>query len=183
MKSYLITDPSYYHDIKSFELYLQKVLIEKKPDFACFRDKKNEEISSYAEIFLKYCDKAKVSKTLISGRLDMAKKLNFYGIHLNSLQTNLITKAKRSGLYTVISTHMSDEALQAKRSGADAVTISPIFETPHKGDPKGIEYLKEFNETLGMRVFALGGIVTKEHISAVKSSGVYGFASIRYFLE
>jgi len=30
-------------------------------------------------------------------------------------------------------------------------------------------------------IFALGGIISKKEVNALEESGVYGFASIRYF--
>ena len=80
-----------------------------------------------------------------------------------------------------MSTHTYDEALYAQEMGADYVTYSPIFASPNKGEPKGVEDLKAVVESLDIKVFALGGIVTPEQINAVEKSGAFGFASIRCF--
>ncbi len=182
MKSYLITDPSYYHDLESFENYLQEILNKYKPDFACFRDKTNRDIYPYAKLFLNYCKRAGVGKSLINTHIDIAKELHFDGVHLTSSQADLITLTKKSTRFVIVSTHSLDEALFAQKMGADAVTISPVFSSPGKGKKKGVKYLKKFNESLNIKVFALGGIITKEQVSAISSSRVYGFASIRYFV-
>ncbi|MDY0117717.1 MAG: thiamine phosphate synthase, partial [Sulfurimonadaceae bacterium] len=65
--------------------------------------------------------------------------------------------------------------------GADAITYSPIFETPNKGEPKGIEALQHVIKKYPIKIFALGGIVESSHVIDVEKSGAYGFASIRYF--
>ncbi len=68
------------------------------------------------------------------------------------------------------------------QNGVDAVTFSPIFQTPNKGEPKGVEVLKELVQAKKAKIFALGGIITKKQIQECQDAGVYGFASIRYFL-
>ena len=65
----------------------------------------------------------------------------------------------------------------------DFVTYSPIFETPNKGEAKGIENLKTMVDRYNIPIIALGGIITEEQIKAVKETGAYGFASIRYFIR
>ena len=81
----------------------------------------------------------------------------------------------------IISTHTHEEVLKAQKLGADAVTYSPIFASPGKGEPKGIEDLKELLKKCNIKVFALGGIVESSHIKAVEEARAYGFASIRFF--
>ncbi|MEJ5168255.1 MAG: thiamine phosphate synthase, partial [Arcobacteraceae bacterium] len=67
--------------------------------------------------------------------------------------------------------------------GADAVTYSPVFDTPDKGKPIGLEALDMAkNEVAAIMIFALGGIVTKEQIDSIKQTKADGFASIRYFV-
>ena len=61
------------------------------------------------------------------------------------------------------------------------MTYSPIFYTPHKGEPKGVDDLRAVVESVGIKVFALGGITDKNEVQKVGKSGAYGFASIRYF--
>ena len=65
--------------------------------------------------------------------------------------------------------------------GADYVTYSPIFTSPNKGEPKGIEDLKELIKTSKIKILALGGIVEARHVEMIKDTKAYGFASIRYF--
>jgi len=86
-------------------------------------------------------------------------------------------------LYVIISTHTHEEALKAQTLGADAITYSPIFPSPNKGEPKGLEDLKEIVDKIEIPIFALGGITTEEQVNTVLATGAYGFASIRYFIS
>ncbi len=183
MKSYLITDPKYYRDLESFEKYLIKIYQKHKPSFASFRDKKNKNFDLYAQKFVKISKLFGIEKILINNSIDTALKYNAHGVHLTSSQFNEIEYAKKLGLYVIISTHSKKEAKLAQMLGADAITYSPIFYTPNKGEPKGIENLKSLLKEISIACFALGGIVTQKEVDLCKQSGCYGFASIRYFVK
>ncbi len=181
IKSYLITDPLYYQSTpESFALYLSKAYQYHKVDYACFRDKKNTNIQELAKTFLNISSK---KKTLINGNVDLAVKLGFFGVHLTSKQFDKISLAKAQNLFVIISTHSKKEALYAQELGADAITFSPIFKTPNKADPKGIQELKKVVKALKIKTFALGGILNNEQIQQCEKANVYGFASIRYFTK
>ena len=183
MKSYLITDPTLYgNDTDSLESALEVVLSHTLPDFALFRDKKTVHYTTLADIFVQTCIAYKIPKILLHGDYVLAKKLGAHGVHLTSTQFDDIAFSKALGLYVIISTHTHDEALKAQELGVDAITYSPIFASPNKGEPKGLEDLKEIVDKIRVPIFALGGIVTQEHINAVEECRVYGFASIRYFI-
>jgi len=122
-------------------------------------------------------------KAIIHQDYMLATELKAYGVHLNSKQFIAIKRAKELGLFVVISTHTKDDIKEAIKEGADAVTFSPIFETPNKGKPKGVEALKEVVDEFGkdIKIIALGGIVTNNHIKEIELANPWGFASIRYF--
>jgi len=183
MKSYLITDPALYgSDADSLESALDVVLSHTLPDFAVFRDKQTSNYPQLAQMFIQTCRAYKIPKILLHGDYVLAYQLGASGVHLTSTQFDAIKEAKALGLYVIISTHTHDEAVKASQLDADAITYSPIFTTPNKGEPKGLEDLKEIVDKIRVPIFALGGIVTQEHINAVEECGVYGFASIRYFI-
>lgn len=170
IKNYLITSkPSF--------MQLKKYL----PAFALYRDKETSEYSFHAENFVQMCKSIPNLKAFLHQDYLLADSLNASGVHLTSLQFNEIRKAKDLGLEVIISCHTKEEVDKAEELGADYVTYSPIFATPNKGEPKGLEDLKELIDSTSLKVFALGGIITKEHVEAVEKSGAYGFASIRYF--
>ena len=183
MKSYLITDPAYYgNDGLSLALALTDVFSHIVPDFILFRDKSTAIYPNLAHTFIAVCRKNNVAKVLLHGDPFMAQKLGADGVHLTSHQFAEIHHAKSFGLYVIVSTHTHMEALMAVDMGADAITYSPVFTSPNKGEPKGLEDLKEIVDKIRIPIFALGGIVSQEQISAVEATGAYGFASIRYFV-
>lgn len=170
IKSYLITsNPSF--------MQLKKHL----PAFALYRDKETSEYSFHAQNFVQMCKSIPNLKAFIHQDYKLAHTLNAAGVHLTSLQFDEILKAKELGLEVIISCHTKEEVQKAEELGADYVTYSPIFDTPNKGEPKGVENLKKLVDFTSLKVFALGGIITEEHVEAAEKSGAYGFASIRYF--
>jgi len=181
VKSYLITDPRYYTDIESFKKYLENIYSSKKVDFACFRDKENRFFEKYAKIFVKISKSFSINKIIIHREIEIAKKLEADGVHLTSSQISQIPYAKSSGLFTVVSTHSLQEAKLAYELKADAITYSPVFYSPGKGEPKGEEKLREIVKKVNVKCFALGGITGEKEIEICKNCGCYGFASIRYF--
>lgn len=188
--NYLITDPKYYGDDKiEFENILDKNLKNHQVEFASFRDKLSENRDELVNVFLEVCDKYDIKMKIINSDVDLAIKLCFNGIHLTSKQFDKIRICKDNGLYVIISCHDFEEIKNAYENGADAVTFSPIFYTPYKGKPKGIESLKSIInrvkeiKTREFKIIGLGGIIDSEHIEQIKSAEADGFASIRYFIN
>lgn len=172
MKSYCITSNP----------QCEEVINTYKPDFILYRDKESANYSDSAKQFVECCRlNADDTKVFLHQDYTLAKQLGVDGVHLTSLQFDLIEDAKKMGLEVIVSTHSLQEMQKAQSLGADYVTYSPIFATPNKGEPKGVVHLKEVVEKSTLKVFALGGIVTQEHIDIIRPTGVYGFASIRYF--
>lgn len=183
MKSYLITDSLFYgHDEQTLNDRLENVLNRHTPDFALFRDKETPFYPELARVFINICKKKRITNVLLHGDVYMAYRLGANGVHLASTQFDAIAHAKALGLYVIISTHSHEEAKRAQQLGADAITYSPIYDSPNKGNPKGLEDLKVIVDKIRIPIFALGGILTQEQINAVEASGAYGFASIRYFI-
>lgn len=183
MKSYLITDPLFYgHSAETLSDRLKSVLDRHTPDFALFRDKETPYYAELARVFIDICRENNVGNVLVHGDALFAHETGADGVHLTSHQFNEIGHAKSRGLYVVVSTHTHMQALMAQGLGADAVTYSPIFASPNKGEPKGLEDLKGIVDKMGIPIFALGGILSQEQINEVEAVGAYGFASIRYFV-
>ncbi len=184
MKSYLITDPAFYSaERTTFGRVLQNSLQKHRPDFALYRDKNSPDYAQMAELFLDVCSRFEETKPLLHGNVELAAELQAFGVHLTSQQAGEIEKAKGLGLFVVISCHSEEEILQAQQKGADAVTYSPVFSSPGKGEPKGLEDLNERVAKISLPIIALGGIITKAQIDTVEKCGSYGFASIRYFID
>lgn len=182
--SYLITNPKYYsQDLALFEKNLTKVLKSKKVDIACFRDKEATNYEELAEVFIKVCKQFKIEKILLNERYELAKKLGANGVHLTSKQFDKIQEAKDLDLYTIISCHNYTDLENAQKKHIGAVTYSPIFDTPNKGEPKGVSKLREVIRSYeDLDIIALGGIITQEHVELISKTKAHGFASIRYFV-
>lgn len=184
MIRYLITDPKYYSNNQElFKKNLSKFLKKNKVNFACFRDKDSANFKELAEVFVKTCKEYEIEKILINGDFKLAKKLGADGVHLTSKQFNDIKKAKELNLYTIISCHNFSEIEKAQDKHVNAITYSPIFKTPNKGEPKGIDRLKQTIKIYeDIDIIALGGIVNDEQVEQIKKTNAFGFASIRYFI-
>ncbi|QOY55724.1 thiamine phosphate synthase [Candidatus Sulfurimonas marisnigri] len=181
-QKYLITSAKFCIDTPDiFKNILHNQFLKHKPNYALYRDKSNKDYALGASSFMDVCRDFKTVKSFIHQHVDLAKELNATGVHLTSTQFDRILDAKKSDLEVIISTHTFEEVLLAQELGADAVTYSPIFASPDKGEPKGVEELKELLEICSIPVFALGGIVKTLHVDMIGQTKAYGFASIRYF--
>ena len=183
--SYFITDPKEFgnHPIE-FENSLTVTLSTHDIDMICFRDKISPNTRELAKVCLKVSKKFNIKKILINSDIELCNELGFDGIHLNSLQFNLLEELTDSSLFTMISCHTESEVIKAKTLKANAITYSPIFFKEDKGKPKGIENLKEMvvkHQSETFDIFALGGIISKQHIKKIMATDARGFASIRYF--
>ena len=185
MKQYLITDPKYYSNNPTlFKKNLRRALKNHHVDMACFRDKESLNFEELARVFVETCKENEVETILINERIELAHSLKAHGVHLTSQQFNNIKEAKDKELYTIISCHSYNDIEKAQKLYANCVTYSPIFDTPNKGEAKGIEKLKQaVNLYEDLDIIALGGIVSKEEVSKLQNSDAYGFASIRYFIN
>lgn len=183
MKSYLITDPFFYgDDALTICDRLPNVLKKHSIDFFCFRDKTTSIYPCLSEIVIQTVREHSDAKILLHGDYELAHRLGANGVHLASTQFESIQEAKELGLYVIISTHTHEEVEKAQKFGADAVTYSPIFFSPNKGNPKGLVDLKAIVDKIRIPIFALGGILSQEQINEVEATEAYGFASIRYFV-
>jgi thiamine-phosphate pyrophosphorylase len=179
MIAYAITDPS----TLNFQTLTQDLkYFAQKADMIVYRDKSTVMYKENAKRFVNECQQHGFSKVLLHTDYKLAHELMADGVHLKSTQFDDIEIAKALGLFVIMSTHTKEEALKAQKLGADMITFSPIFSTPNKGEPKGIEVLKDLISSLSISVIALGGVIGQEQIDLCEQSGAKGFASIRYFI-
>ncbi len=183
MNAYLITDPKYYsNDLKKFESILVTAISNHSVDMICFRDKTSTNFEQLAYCFANIVKQYNI-KSFINQNITLASKLNLDGVHLTSTQFNKIEEAKSLGLKVIISCHNEQDIQKAIQKQADMITYSPIFTTPNKGTPKGINMLQSITFKYDIPIIALGGIVTPQHIKQIEQTNAYGFASIRYFIN
>jgi len=171
----------YSNDVSLFAETLNEKLSTYKPEYILYRDKESGVYDSQAKEFVATCSLFENTKSFIHQKVDLAKEIGSNGVHLTSLQFSEIEYAKSLGLEVIISTHSHEEVLLAQALGAYAVTYSPVFFSPDKGEPKGTDDLKSIVKKADIKIFALGGIIEDEQVSRVKEAAPYGFASIRYF--
>ena len=182
MKKYLITSPEFYTGTPTIFAEKLEVQIQKhQPDFVLFRDKETVDYHSLATAFMAVLNQHPSIKAFLHEDFKLAKELNARGIHLSGESFSKIREAKKQNLEVIVSTHTYDEVLNVEKLGVDYVTYSPIFDTPNKGEPKGVRDLTELLALTKIKIFALGGIVSDEQINLIEKTEAYGFASIRYF--
>ncbi|WP_299549316.1 thiamine phosphate synthase [uncultured Helicobacter sp.] len=184
IKAYLITDPFLYpkSPLDFYEFY-QRILEEHRPQFAAYRDKTMQFELKLMKIFLELNAKFNVV-SLLNSNAKLALELGFDGVHCNEKQSNAIQNYKKIFRYVFYSAHDLKSLENADKIGANGITISPIFKTPNKGIPLGVEFLKQIEpKNYRAEIFALGGIITKTELNALEQTKIHNFASIRYFLN
>ncbi len=133
-----------------------------KVKFVQYRVKHLSTKEMYAEAFKlrKICRKATF---LVNDRLDIALGVDADGVHLGQddlpyqVARRLLGEKKIIG----VTVHSVREAKEAKESGADYLSVSPIFATNTKqdaGKPVGIALLKKIRKEVSIPIVAIGGI-------------------------
>ncbi|PAF45010.1 thiamine phosphate synthase [Helicobacter sp. 11S02596-1] len=192
-ESYFITSPLLYPELSPiiFKQRLENIFQSHSIQKACFRDSTQEIPAHLIKVFSQTCDQYNIESFINLANtpqsLQYCQKYKLSGIHIKgnelSQAKNLPKTLTEQKIKTFYSAHHKTEVSQALDLGIDFVTISPIFFTPNKPNPLGISYLDSFDSECKAHLFALGGILTQEQIDAIKSKGLKGFASIRYFLD
>ena len=152
-------------------------------DIACLRLKSGINIKNIAIVFKKICKKYDISKILIHSYFSIAKALDFDGIHLSSHSFNILSQAKKSNLYAIISTHNETEIKKALEHKSDAITYSPIFRDKFRTKADGLDNLIKFHNRYSLDIYPLGGISSTKQENILKENGIHNFASISYFFK
>lgn len=187
LQSLLIT-PSYYVS-RDCAKKLPAILDSHQVRYAMYRC----DDMSLAKDFALQCKKRDI-RVVLNATFDNANPLaildsyllhHFDGIHLKGAYFASIDSIVRHyGGIIGFSAHSVDEVYGALRSGAHYCTLSPIFPTPNKPAPLGIESLRSLHTQARKNTFALGGIVSDSHIAKITSiEHIKGFGSIRYFFS
>lgn len=117
---------------------------------------------------------------LTSGRADLALAAGAGGVHLpnTGVAVGEIRSLLGSGPLVGRSTHSIEEVEEAASQGADYVVFGPVWATPGKGPPVGLQSLARVCR-LGLPVLALGGVETSR-LQACRDAGAAGVAAIRW---
>lgn len=125
--------------------------------------------------------KNSAAKLLINDRADIALAAGADGVHLTSgsLSAQIIRENFPPDFIIGVSTHSIEKAEIAKREGADFAVLGPVFYSPNKGKPLGLNTLRQACEKLKpFPVIALGGIDETNFRDVLQVAD--GFAAIRF---
>lgn len=121
------------------------------------------------------------TKILINDRADIALASGADGVHLtaNSLSASIIRRNFPQNFLIGVSAHSLEEAENARNEGADFAVLSPVFPSPNKGKPLGLNVLRQVCEKLKpFPTLGLGGIDETNYREVLQITG--GFAAIRF---
>jgi thiamine-phosphate pyrophosphorylase len=124
---------------------------------------KNAETRAMYEEAVRLKEICRNSLFLINDRIDIALAVDADGVHLGQSDMPYGAARKMLGPEKIIgiTVHNLAEAIEAHRSGADYLGVSPIFQTATKSDagkPAGIALIEEIRARVDISLIAIGGI-------------------------
>lgn len=116
---------------------------------------------------------------IVNERTDVVVTTGAAGVHL-SAESYGIDEARTLLPEGIIaySAHSVAETTKADAAGADLITLSPVFDSPGKGEPIGTAALRECAGSLEAPLLALGGI-GRDNAAGALAAGADGIALIR----
>ncbi len=114
------------------------------------------------------------TKILVNSRADVALATGADGVHLPAT-------APLQTLPRLMVARSCHTLAEVKAAQADFVAFGPVFDSPGKNTPVGLEQLRKACK-LGKPVYALGGI-NWENAAACLEAGAEGIAGIRLFQD
>ncbi|MET0389938.1 MAG: thiamine phosphate synthase [Polyangiales bacterium] len=123
--------------------------------------------------------RARQAPLVINDRIDVALAVGADGVHLPEQGLPLSAARVLLGPRALIgvSCHASAGLAAAAAGGADFTTLSPVFESPGKGEPLGAERFLALTHAAQLPVYALGGIQAR-HAAQLRAAGAQGLAVI-----
>lgn len=119
---------------------------------------------------------------IINDRPDIAKAVDADGVHLGQDDLPIETARSILGKDKIIglSTHSVSQAQDAQRSGADYISVGPIFATPTKPEYKavGVDLIKKIRNKIKIPFVVIGGI-NESNIDEVLTAGAKRVAVVR----
>lgn len=104
------------------------------------------------------------------------------GAHLPERMVHRARALKARGLLVTAAAHSLPAIIRARRAGADAVLVSPVFasNSPSAGRPMGPLRFSAMIRAGGLPAYALGGVTTK-NAPRLLGAGAVGLAGVEAF--
>jgi thiamine-phosphate pyrophosphorylase len=129
----------------------------------------------------------KQMRVVVNGTPEEARNLGAYGLHLPGRSPDLPRAREVLGDQAWISVAAHDDAAveHAVRGRATAALVSPIFEVPQKGPPRGVDAVERAHAVAQgeLRIIALGGIDSLRRAASCSAAGADGIAVIRAIFD
>ncbi|OHB71617.1 MAG: thiamine-phosphate diphosphorylase [Planctomycetes bacterium RBG_16_43_13] len=110
---------------------------------------------------------------IVNNRVDIAKAVGADGVHLGKSDMPIEKARKILGIEKIIgaTTHNISEVRSAVKSGADYISVGPMFTSTLKPSlqPMGFSYIDSVKK-LGVPFFCIGGI-TSDNVRKVRKAG------------
>ena len=132
-----------------------------------YREKEKSGKEMYAQcVKLREMTREAGALFIIDDFADLALAVEADGVHIgqDDLPIEAVRKIAGDRLFIGLSTHSPEQALDAKKRGADYIGVGPIFETHTKKNvcaPVGLSYLDYVVKNIDLPFVAIGGI--KKH--------------------
>lgn len=114
------------------------------------------------------------AKVLVNDRVDIALATGAFGVHLGQEDLPLADARRISGgrLCIGISTHNTEQAVEAEQGGADYIGCGPTFPSATKTFDSfaGVSFLRDVAKQVSLPRFAIGGI-QPDNLNEVVSAG------------
>jgi thiamine-phosphate pyrophosphorylase len=149
------------------------------------KDLSTSDLYSLAKEIRKITER-KGTNLIINDRVDIAIAVDADGVHLGwqSLEIDMVRRMIGQDKIIGFSAHSLEEAERAENSGADYISISPIFDTVNKDyliKPLGVGEIGKIKMQINIPVIALGGI-NENNVDSVLKNGADGIAVISAIL-
>ena len=185
------------HKIKNYQLYLVTdenssvaTLEEALQGGVTMVQLREKNLSSQAfyhkALVVQHLTKAYGVPLIINDRLDIALAIKADGVHLGQSDLPVAVARKLLGRDMIIgaSTATVEEALQAKKQGADYLGVGAMFSTSTKKNtrPVSVSTLESIIKAVDMPVVAIGGI-TEKNLPQLMHTGLSGIALVSEILN
>ena len=125
---------------------------------------------------------------ILNGKPQIAADIGFEGLHMPDLQPSkgwIESYRVNSDLFLTTSIHNTNSLIKFKNFKFDAALLSPVKNTPSKGNqvkPLGWKEFKRLAKKIKKPTYALGGMSISD-MEEAKKNGAQGLAMMGYFFN